>query len=159
MNNKEALEKIKERLFLKENDYVKTFIPCILKISQDLEKLEELEKDFEELKELNQFNYKSVKCEEHNYKLLENEYIKLEKENQELKERYKHRAETSKDLCKAVKQYEKALNDCKGYIRSTLAKKLKARKMPDLIFKHDEALEYGNHINELLASINKKSNN
>lgn len=33
---------------------------------------------------------------------------KLEKENQELKERYKHRAETSNDLCKAVKQYEKA---------------------------------------------------
>ena len=58
-----------------------------------------------------------------------------------------------------VENYEKALNDCKGYIRSTLAKKLKARKMPDLIFKHDEALAYGNHINELLASINKKSNN
>lgn len=34
---------------------------------------------------------------------------KLEKENQELKERYKHRAETSNDLCKAVKQYEKAI--------------------------------------------------
>lgn len=35
---------------------------------------------------------------------------KLEKENQELKERYKHRAETSNDLCKAVKQYEKAFD-------------------------------------------------
>lgn len=34
---------------------------------------------------------------------------KLEKENQELKERYKHRAETSNDLCKAVNQYEKAI--------------------------------------------------
>lgn len=34
---------------------------------------------------------------------------KLEKENQELKDRYKHRAETSNDLCKAVKQYEKAI--------------------------------------------------
>ena len=34
---------------------------------------------------------------------------KLEKENQELKEKYKHRAETSNDLCKAVKQYEKAI--------------------------------------------------
>ena len=58
-----------------------------------------------------------------------------------------------------VENYEKALNDCKGYIRSTLAKKLKSRKMPELIFKHDEALEYGNHINELLASINKPNNN
>ena len=35
---------------------------------------------------------------------------KLEKENQELKERYKHRAETSNDLCKTVKQYEKAFD-------------------------------------------------
>ena len=52
--------------------------------------------------------------------------------------------------------YEKALNDCKGYLRSELAKKLKARKMPELIFKHDEALEYGNRINELISSLNKK---
>lgn len=34
---------------------------------------------------------------------------KLEKEHEKLKERYKHRAETSNDLCKAVKQYEKAI--------------------------------------------------
>ena len=34
---------------------------------------------------------------------------KLEKENQELKERYKHRAETSNDLCKEVKHYEKVI--------------------------------------------------
>lgn len=52
--------------------------------------------------------------------------------------------------------YEKALNDCKGYLRSELAKKLKARKMPDLIFKHDEALEYGNRINEIISNLNKK---
>lgn len=35
---------------------------------------------------------------------------RLEKENKELKERYKHRAEISNDLCKAVKQYEKAFD-------------------------------------------------
>lgn len=52
--------------------------------------------------------------------------------------------------------YQAALENCKGYIRSELAKKLKARKMPELIFKKDEALEYGNHINELLANLNKK---
>lgn len=39
---------------------------------------------------------------------------KLEKENQELKERYKHRAETSNDLCKAVKQYEKVIEILKS---------------------------------------------
>lgn len=39
---------------------------------------------------------------------------KLEKENKELKERYKHRAETSNDLCKAVKQYEKVIEILKS---------------------------------------------
>lgn len=55
-----------------------------------------------------------------------------------------------------VENYEKALNDCKGYLRSELAKKLKARKMPELIFKHDEALEYGNRINAIISSLNKE---
>ena len=55
-----------------------------------------------------------------------------------------------------VENYEAALNSCKGYLRSELAKKLKARKMPELIFKHDEALEYGNHIEDVLAEIHKK---
>lgn len=54
-----------------------------------------------------------------------------------------------------VENYEKALNDCKGYLRSELAKKLKARKMPELIFKYDEALAYGNHIENILAEIHK----
>lgn len=57
-----------------------------------------------------------------------------------------------------VENYEKALNECKGYIRSQLAKKLKARKMPDLIFKYDEALQYGNHIEKLLSEIKNKEN-
>ena len=52
--------------------------------------------------------------------------------------------------------YQKALEECKGYLRTELAKKLKARKMPELVFKRDSSLDYGNHINELLASINKK---
>lgn len=54
-----------------------------------------------------------------------------------------------------VENYEKALNDCKGYLRGELAKRLKARKMPELIFKHDEALAYGNHIEDLISSIHK----
>lgn len=55
-----------------------------------------------------------------------------------------------------VENYLKALNDCKGYLRSELAKKLKARKMPELIFKYDEALEYGNRINDIISSLNIK---
>ena len=43
-----------------------------------------------------------------------------------------------------------------GYLRSALAKKLNARKMPELIFKLDESLAYGNHIDELLNEYHKK---
>lgn len=55
-----------------------------------------------------------------------------------------------------VENYQEALESCKGYLRSELAKKIKARKMPELIFKYDETLEYGNHINELISSLNIK---
>jgi len=48
------------------------------------------------------------------------------------------------------------LERSKGYLRSELAKRLKARKMPSLIFKYDTALEYGNHINEVLSKLNIK---
>ena len=51
--------------------------------------------------------------------------------------------------------YQKALEDCKGYLRSTLAKKLNARKMPELIFKRDTSLDYGNHINDLIGGIHE----
>ena len=52
--------------------------------------------------------------------------------------------------------FQKALDDCKGYLRSELAKKLKARKMPDLIFKRDTSLDYGNHIDDILIEIHNK---
>lgn len=52
--------------------------------------------------------------------------------------------------------YQKALEDCKGYLRSSLAKKLKARKMPELIFKRDTSLDYGNHIDDILVEIHNK---
>lgn len=51
--------------------------------------------------------------------------------------------------------YQKALEDYKGYLRSTLAKKLNARKMPELIFKRDTSLDYGNHINDLIVGIHE----
>lgn len=61
-------------------------------------------------------------------------------------------------FAKNKKACEEALEESKGFIRSSLAKKLKARKMPDLIFKYDEALEYGNHMNEIISSLNIKHN-
>ena len=52
--------------------------------------------------------------------------------------------------------YQEALESCKGYLRSELAKKLKARKMPELIFKRDTSLDYGNHIEDIIVEIHKK---
>lgn len=49
-----------------------------------------------------------------------------------------------------------ALEHDKGYIRMAIARKISARKMPELIFKFDEALEYGNKIDSLISEIHKK---
>ena len=48
-----------------------------------------------------------------------------------------------------------SLEKAKGFLRSELARRVKARKMPELVFKYDEALEYGNHINEIINKLNK----
>ena len=48
------------------------------------------------------------------------------------------------------------LDDNKVKLRMELAKKIKnTRKIPDLIFKYDEALAYGNRIDKLLSEIKK----
>ena len=49
---------------------------------------------------------------------------------------------------------ESSLERAKGYLRSELARRVQCRKMPELIFKYDEALEYGNHINSILNDLN-----
>lgn len=48
----------------------------------------------------------------------------------------------------------KILNQSKGFIRSTLAKKIKIRKMPELIFIQDTSLEQGNKIESIIKNIN-----
>ena len=53
-------------------------------------------------------------------------------------------------------QVKTNLEHSKGYLRGQLASRISSRKAPELIFKYDEALEYGNHINELINEINKK---
>ena len=52
--------------------------------------------------------------------------------------------------------YEELLEKHKSYLRKELASKIKARKMPELIFKYDESLEYGNHINEVIHEMNER---
>ena len=50
----------------------------------------------------------------------------------------------------------KILNQSKGFIRSTLAKNIKSRKMPDLIFIQDTSLEQGNKIEQIIHDINEE---
>ncbi|NBK99486.1 MAG: 30S ribosome-binding factor RbfA [Erysipelotrichia bacterium] len=50
-----------------------------------------------------------------------------------------------------------ALNRSKGYLRSELSKRLSTRKVPELIFQLDDALERGNKIEKIIADMNKKA--
>jgi len=47
----------------------------------------------------------------------------------------------------------KGLESAKGFIKTTLAKRLKLRKLPDLQFKYDTALEAGYKVDDVLRGI------
>ena len=51
------------------------------------------------------------------------------------------------------KATEQGLNSAKGYMRKEIGKNLRMRHIPDLIFKYDSSLDYGNHIDSLLRQI------
>ena len=51
---------------------------------------------------------------------------------------------------------EGGLEKSKGLIRRELGKRLSLYKTPELIFKRDESVDYGNHIDELLKSIHEE---
>ena len=58
------------------------------------------------------------------------------------------------DETEKIEKSKQALEAAKVTIRMELAKKIKnVRKIPDLVFKYDEALAYGNHIDKLLKTI------
>lgn len=46
------------------------------------------------------------------------------------------------------------LNQSKGFIRSTVAKNVKMRKVPELVFVQDTSLENGNRIEQRIKEIN-----
>ena len=55
-----------------------------------------------------------------------------------------------------TKILERELNDSTaGYLRSELAHRLDLRKTPELRFKYDESLAYGNHISEVIENLKK----
>ena len=51
-----------------------------------------------------------------------------------------------------------ALNRCKGFIRSSLAKKLTIRKTPSLIFVIDDSFERGMKIEKLIIKMKRQPN-
>ena len=55
--------------------------------------------------------------------------------------------DTKKDAAK------KALDRSKAFIRTTLAHRVNMRKSPNLIFKYDESLDYGNRIQQGLKKL------
>ncbi len=57
------------------------------------------------------------------------------------------------DTKKAAAQ--KALERSKSFVRSRLASRVKMRKMPQLVLKYDDSLEYGNKIEEGLKKVMK----
>ena len=57
----------------------------------------------------------------------------------------------------ARKNSEKGLNSSIPFIRRELGKRLRLRHVPDLVFKYDTSLEYGNRIETLLKDIQSES--
>lgn len=48
------------------------------------------------------------------------------------------------------------LEEAKGFIRSTLGKRIAIRKIPELKFKYDDSLEYGSKIDSILKDLDIK---
>ena len=62
-----------------------------------------------------------------------------------------------KDDERTLELTKNLLEENKKAIRMRLASKISnLRKIPDLVFKFDEALQYGNHIDDLIKKINEK---
>lgn len=53
----------------------------------------------------------------------------------------------------------KALTRSTGFIRSELGKRIRMRKIPELLFKFDESIDYGSKIQGLLQQINQENPN
>ncbi|GIO53213.1 30S ribosome-binding factor RbfA [Paenibacillus cellulositrophicus] len=53
----------------------------------------------------------------------------------------------------------KALEKANGFLRSELGKRVRLRHTPELIFKFDESIAYGSHIEKLLGEIGKNEDN
>lgn len=51
---------------------------------------------------------------------------------------------------KSIETTTKALNNASGYLRTALARRLKLRTTPELVFIYDSSMEYGNRLSDLI---------
>lgn len=58
------------------------------------------------------------------------------------------------DLASDAQKAQKGLEKAKGVIRHELSQKMTMYKVPELIFKKDESVAYGNKIDEMLRKLN-----
>ena len=54
------------------------------------------------------------------------------------------------------KSTQEALNKASSFIRTKLAEMVEIRHTPELIFKYDTSIEYGNHIDKIIDQIHEK---
>lgn len=52
----------------------------------------------------------------------------------------------------------KGLNSAKGLIKKEIGKQIKLRHIPELIFKIDNSMEYGRHIDEMIRELGNSKN-
>jgi len=52
-----------------------------------------------------------------------------------------------------------ALKKAKGFIKSALAKKVRMRNIPEIIFKLDNSMEYGEYMDKVIDEVIKKDSN
>lgn len=56
-----------------------------------------------------------------------------------------------------IEETTEVLNHAAGYLRRELARRLKLRTTPDLVFVYDTSLEQGNRLTDLIESVTDKS--
>lgn len=54
---------------------------------------------------------------------------------------------------KDIEKTKKTLDRANGFIKNQIAKRVKMRKVPELIFKYDQSYETGKHIEDLIRNI------
>lgn len=62
---------------------------------------------------------------------------------------------TESDKASDQQKVQAGLDSAKNLIKKKLSAKLTTFKTPDLIFKRDQSIDYGNHIEELLDTLKK----